>query len=68
MHILVDRGDHRTRKFIFTALLIDRGYTPAQAASVFSLYGLTFAVGRFAGGLLLDYFGRPLDRGPPSYL
>jgi len=38
-----------------TALLIDRGYTPAQAASVFSLYGLTFAVGRFAGGLLLDY-------------
>jgi MFS transporter, OFA family, oxalate/formate antiporter len=38
-----------------TALLIDRGYSPAQAASVFSLYGLTFAGGRFAGGFLLDY-------------
>jgi MFS family permease len=38
-----------------TALLIDRGYTPAQAAGFFSLYGLTLAGARFAGGFLLDY-------------
>jgi MFS family permease len=38
-----------------TAFVTDRGYSPAQAASIFSMYGLTLAGGRFASGFLLDY-------------
>jgi MFS transporter, OFA family, oxalate/formate antiporter len=38
-----------------TALMTDRGFSPARAVAVFSLYGLTQAAARFAGGFLLDY-------------
>jgi len=37
-----------------TALLTDRGFSPKTAALIFSLYGLTQALARLTGGLLLD--------------
>jgi MFS transporter, OFA family, oxalate/formate antiporter len=37
-----------------TTLLTDRGFSPRTAALIFSLYGLTQAMARLAGGFLLD--------------
>src|SRR5258706_12107577 len=37
-------------------MLMDRGYQPARAAELFSLFGIALLIGRFASGLLFDYF------------
>jgi fucose permease len=37
-------------------MLMDRGYQPARAAELFSLFGIALLVGRFTSGLLFDYF------------
>jgi MFS family permease len=37
-------------------MLADRGYRPARAAELFSLFGMALLVGRFASGMLFDYF------------
>ena len=38
------------------ALMADRGYTLAQAAAMFSIWGVGGALARVAGGAVLDYF------------
>ena len=40
-------------------MLVDRGFTPAVAASMMSLYGLTIIFGRLFSGWLLDRFWGP---------
>jgi OFA family oxalate/formate antiporter-like MFS transporter len=37
-------------------MLMDRGYQPARAAQLFSLFGIALLIGRFGSGLLFDYF------------
>jgi MFS family permease len=40
-------------------MLVDRGFTPAMAARLFGLYGLSLVLGRLASGWLLDRFWAP---------
>jgi MFS transporter, OFA family, oxalate/formate antiporter len=39
-----------------TSLLTDRGYSTAQAAGIFSIWGAAGALSRVFGGVVLDYF------------
>ena len=41
-------------------LLIDRGYTAAHAAEMFSVFGVSLLAGRFVSGILFDHFSARL--------
>jgi len=45
--------------FNFVPILVDRGFTPAEAAKVFGVYGLAVVIGRLLSGWLLDRFWGP---------
>ncbi len=45
--------------FNYVPLLVDRGFTAAQAAGMFGIYGLSVVIGRLISGWLLDRFWAP---------